>query len=150
MLGGLQIFDSNGNDITQKFTPVIRQMFLFILLNFIQNGKGITSERLDETFWSGMDKDSASNNRNVNIRKLRLLLKEIGDITLKNEKSYWLLDIGSEVFIDYAMIISLLLEDKQEHLTNYRSKFLSNIISITIKNLQSSQQINSRKLLSIY
>lgn len=33
-----------------------------------------------------MDKDSASNNRNVNIRKLRLLLKEIGDITLKNEK----------------------------------------------------------------
>ena len=48
----------------------------------------------------------------VNIRKLRLLLKEIGDITLKNEKSYWLLDIGSEVFIDYAMIISLLLEDK--------------------------------------
>ena len=128
LLGGLQIFDSNGNDITQKFTPVIRQMFLFILLNFIQNGKGITSERLDETFWSGMDKDSASNNRNVNIRKLRLLLKEIGDITLKNEKSYWLLDIGSEVFIDYAMIISLLLEDKLS--SNFDSRRLAKILEL--------------------
>ena len=128
LLGGLQIFDSDGNDITQKFTPVIRQMFLFILLNFIQNGKGITSERLDETFWSGMDKDSASNNRNVNIRKLRLLLKEIGDITLKNEKSYWLLDIGSEVFIDYAMIISLLLEDKLS--SNFDSRRLAKILEL--------------------
>ena len=130
LLGGLQIFNNQGEEITQKFTPVLRQIFLFILLNFIQNKKGISSERLDETFWSGMDKNSASNNRNVNIRKLRILLKEIGDITLKNEKSYWSLDIGKGVFIDYAEISALLAEDNLS--STFDSKRLGRILELAV------------------
>lgn len=133
LLGGLQIFDSKGEEITHKFTPVIRQMFLFILLHFIQTKKGITSERLDETFWPGMDKDSASNNRNVNIRKLRILLKEIGNIALKNEKSYWLLDIGPEVFIDYEEITSLLLADRLS--SDFDGKRLERILELAAQGI---------------
>ena len=55
-------------------------------------------------------------------------MKEIGDITLKNEKSYWLLDIGGEVFIDYATIISLLLEDKLS--SNFDSRRFAKILEL--------------------
>lgn len=108
LLGGFQIFDKNGNDITGQFTPVIRQMFLFCLLEYITTGKGVTSERLEELFWYDMDKAKAINNRNVNIRKLRLLLQEVGDISLQKNSMYWQVDINKGVYCDYTEVMSLL------------------------------------------
>ena len=110
LLGGFQIFDRGGNDITGFFTPVIRQMFLMCLLEYIATGKGVTSERLDEEFWFDMDKNKATNNRNVNIRKLRLLLQEIGDVTFQKDNSYWHVSIGDDTFCDYVTVMNLLHE----------------------------------------
>lgn len=78
LLGDFQVFDKEGNDITQEFTPIIKQVFLYILLNSIAKGRKVTSQELDETFWLGMNKADASNTRNVNIRKLRLILERTG------------------------------------------------------------------------
>ncbi|MCD7974023.1 MAG: DUF1040 family protein [Candidatus Azobacteroides sp.] len=108
LLGGFQVFDRNGNDITERFTPILKHIFLFILLNSIKEGKKITSDKLDETFWEGMDKASAANNRSVNIRKIRVLLEKVNeDIVLSNKNSYWSLSLGKDVFCDYyeAMIL---------------------------------------------
>lgn len=110
LLGGFQIFDRKGNDITGYFTPVIRQMFLMCLLEYIATGKGITSERLDEQFWFDMDKNKATNNRNVNIRKLRLLLQETGDVAFQKDNSYWHVSIGKDTFCDYVTVMNLLHE----------------------------------------
>ncbi|MBK5722480.1 hypothetical protein JGH11_16525 [Dysgonomonas sp. Marseille-P4677] len=106
--GGFQIFDRKGDDITGLFTPVIRQMFLLCLLEYVATGKGITSERLDEEFWYDMDKNKATNNRNVNIRKLRLILQEIGDVTFQKDNSYWHVVIGNDTFCDYLELMRLL------------------------------------------
>ena len=108
LLGGFQIFDKGGNDITGHFTPVIRQMFLMCLLEYIATGKGVTSERLDEEFWFDMDKNKATNNRNVNIRKLRLLLQEVGDVTIQKDNSYWHVSIGEDTMCDYVTVMDLL------------------------------------------
>ena len=56
LLGGFQIFDKQGDNITGDFTPTLKQLFLFLLLNTIKNGKGTTSQCLDETFWFDMSK----------------------------------------------------------------------------------------------
>lgn len=108
LLGGFQVFDDKGQDITDRFTSIVRQIFLFILLNTVKDGKKVTSERLDETFWFGMSKSSASNNRSVNIRKLRLLLEQVGNVFVVNRKSYWFIDIGEGVKCDYKEIMILL------------------------------------------
>ncbi|MDR2954422.1 MAG: hypothetical protein LBV43_05010 [Prevotella sp.] len=112
LLGGFQIFGANGDDLTSHFTPVIRQMFLVILLDIYNTGKGVTSERLDETFWFDMDKSKATNNRNVNIRKLRVLLQEVGDIKLEKKGNYWQIDVGKDIRCDYGEITALLKEAK--------------------------------------
>jgi len=114
LLGGFQAFDRDGNDITDSFAPILKQLFLFILLSSIKDGKKITSEKLDETLWFQMDKASASNNRSVNVRKLRILLEKIGDVALVNKRSYWFIEINEDVYCDYKDIMSLfkLAKDK--------------------------------------
>ena len=112
LLGGLQIIDTQGNDITGRFTSTTKSLFLIILLKSLQNGEGITSQFIDDTLWFNMYKDSAINNRNVNMRKLRLLLKELGSVTISNDNSYWRLDLGEEVYCDYKEVLRLINEIK--------------------------------------
>jgi two-component SAPR family response regulator len=108
LFGGFQVFDRDGNDITDTFTPTLKQLFLLLLLNSIKDGKKVTSEKLDETIWPGMDKLSASNNRSVNIRKLRIILEKTGDVTISNKNSFWYIRLGEEIVCDYKEVITLL------------------------------------------
>lgn len=108
LLGGFQVNDSEGHDITSRFTLILRSLFVYMLLYSYKNANGITSEQLNEIFWSDMDKSNATNNRNVNISKLRLLLKEIGGINIAYKNSYWYMTIDSSVNCDYIEICDLL------------------------------------------
>lgn len=110
LLGDFQVFDKEGNDITQEFTPIIKQVFLYILLNSIAKGRKVTSQELDETFWLGMNKADASNTRNVNIRKLRLILERTGDIAINYKGGYWSISIGDDITCDYHEISKILQE----------------------------------------
>lgn len=113
LLGGFRIYDQHGNNMTGEFSPTIKQLLIYLLLSSVKDDKGTTSQRLDETFWFGMDKDSASNNRRVNIRKLRLLLQNVGNIEIIHKNSYWYLDLGDQLICDYSEIsANLKLLDK--------------------------------------
>ena len=107
LLGGFQVNDSERHDITSRFTLILRSLFVYMLLYSYKNANGITSEQLNEIFWSDMDKSNATNNRNVNISKLRLLLKEIGGINISYKNSYWYMTIDSSVNCDYIEICDL-------------------------------------------
>lgn len=128
LLGGFQVFNRYGKDTTSLFTPIIRQMFLMLLLESTTTGKGVTSQRLDDTFWFDMDKMKATNNRNVNISKLRLLLQEIGNIKLQKNGNYWQITIQDDVLCDYEEIINILNKVKKEEKIDKSS--IENIIDI--------------------
>ncbi len=100
LLGGFQVFDKQGNNITGEFTPTLKLLFLFLLLNSIKGGKGTTSQRLEETFWFDMSKTSAANNRRVNIRKLRLILETVGEVQIVNKN-----DIGILIWVKIPYVI---------------------------------------------
>lgn len=108
LFGGFQVFDKYGNNITGNFSPTLKSLFLFLLLSSVKNGKGTTSQDLDEKFWFDMSKSNASNNRRVNIRKLRLICEEIGDINLTHKNGYWYLEIGEQINCDYKQMIALI------------------------------------------
>lgn len=120
LFGGFQVFDKDGNDITDNFTPILKQIFLFLLVNSIK-GKKVTSEKLDEVFWFGMDKLSASNNRSVNIRKLRIILEKIGDVTISNKNSYWSLYLGENIVCDYKEVMVVLKKLKDNKAISNRA-----------------------------
>jgi len=69
--------------------------------------------------WYDKIGESARNNRNVNISKLRSILEEIGGVELINENSYWQIHLEAPVFCDYTEIINLLRRSKLNLLTEH-------------------------------
>ena len=116
-MGGFQVYDRKGNNITSAFSPTLKQLFLFIFLHTIKNRKGVSSAKLDEVLWYDKLGESARNNRNVNISKLRSILDEIGGLEMSNENSFWKIKIENLTFCDYTEILDSLTKAKSNTLT---------------------------------
>jgi two-component SAPR family response regulator len=89
LFGGFQVFNLKYEDITIKFSPLLKELFLLILLHTHKNDKGISSEKISEYLWFDKSETSARNNRAVNIAKLKTILTEIGEIELTKKTGYW-------------------------------------------------------------
>ncbi len=87
--GGFQVFNKDFVDITNKFSPLLKELFLLIMLNTFKNNKGIASDKISEILWYDKSEKSASNNKAVNIAKLRSILSEIGGCELTKKTGYW-------------------------------------------------------------
>ena len=110
LLGGFQVVDKKGKDITGSFTQMVRALFLLILLDTFKNGRGISSQELKDILWFDKDSENARNNRNVNMHKLRQLLQKVGETDISGENSYWHLELQSDVFCDYSMLLQVCRE----------------------------------------
>ncbi|ANQ52807.2 hypothetical protein MY04_5476 [Flammeovirga sp. MY04] len=95
--GGFRITDIEGNDISNEFTPLIKQLFILISLSQFSNGRGVTVEKMTNLFWYDMPKNKARNNRSVNITKLRHLCKKIGDVQLVKNGDFWQFEYSDKV-----------------------------------------------------
>lgn len=136
LFGDLQIFDAEGLDITKHFTPLIKELFLIILLHSIKWGRGLSSEKLNEILWYDKSIKSARNNRSVNITKLKSLLDRLGYCHLSKDTGYWKIEIDyGHVYADYHTYLDIIRDKKQldigkiKRLTEIvkRGNFLSNI-----------------------
>jgi two-component SAPR family response regulator len=106
--GGFQVIDRDGEDITRKFTPLLKELFLLIFLNSIKD-KGISVFSLTEILWFSMDAKTAKNNRAVNIAKLKNLLSEIDGCTLSRKTSYWQMIIDDSIlYNDYWSCVKII------------------------------------------
>jgi two-component SAPR family response regulator len=116
LMGGFQVFDGQGQNITSQFSPTLKQLFLFILFNCTEKNCGVGSGKIDEMLWPNRVGDSARNNRNVNISKLRTALRCVGNVDIVNSNTLWQTVFGEGVFCDYVEILSLLAVAKSESL----------------------------------
>jgi two-component SAPR family response regulator len=108
LFGGFQVFDKNGEDITKDFTPMLRQLFILLLLNTVKNGKGISSVKLKDMLWYDKSDESAKNNRGVFMNKLRQLFEHIGRLQIKNRDIYWSIELGDDIYCDYTGVLALM------------------------------------------
>ncbi|MCV9385259.1 kelch motif-containing protein [Reichenbachiella ulvae] len=113
LLGGFQIIDREGIDISEKFSPTLRSLLTLLLMHSTNQGKGISSNYIWETFWGDKSQSSARNNRNVNIKKLRGLLDTVGDSEIKNVSDKWIIHLGSNIFFDYQYLYDLMNQDEK-------------------------------------
>ncbi|WP_158996106.1 galactose oxidase [Mucilaginibacter sp. L196] len=136
LFGDLQIFDAEGVDITKYFTPLIKELFLVILLYSIRWGRGLSSEKLNEILWHDKSAKSARNNRSVNIGKLKTLLDKMGYCYLSKDTGYWKIDIDyNHIYIDYHNYLNIVKDKKDLDIERIkclsaitkRGNFLSNI-----------------------
>jgi two-component SAPR family response regulator len=132
---GFQVFNKEFKDITNKFSPLLKELFLLIFLSSLKNDKGISSEKITEILWFDKSEKSARNNRSVNIAKLKGILAEIGECGLSKKTGYWKIDLSEvEVKSDYLEFLKItsspnLNKEKINHLIGITEKgaFLSNL-----------------------
>lgn len=108
LFGGFQVIDKDGNDITSSFTPLLKKLLLYILLNSLKHNKGVSSKVLYETFWFDKSVESARNNRAVNIVKLKSLLEKVGKSTISKDTGYWKFEMEpGSLYIDYLDYLNI-------------------------------------------
>lgn len=136
LFGDLQVFTPDGNEITKYFTPLLKELFLLIVLYSIKLDRGVSSEKLNEILWFDKSEKSARNNRSVNIAKLKSLLDKMDGCHLSKDTGYWKIDIDyHKIMVDYHNYLNIVSNksklNKQKiiqltHITQ-RGNFLSNI-----------------------
>lgn len=129
LFGGFQVFNKDFEDITHKFSPLLKELFLLIWLYTIKNHKGITSEKISEILWFDKSESSSRNNRSVNIAKLRAVLEEIGYCELSKKTGYWKINCEeSEIRCDYIDFLNLTSSK-----TNLTKQKIMKLLEITQK-----------------
>lgn len=108
LFGGFQAIDRESQVITGEFTPILKQLFLLILLYTLKDGKGISTVKLREILWFDKTNESAKNNRGVSLSKLRTIFEKIGDISISGKNSYWTIKFGTDVYCDYYAALALM------------------------------------------
>jgi len=109
LFGQFQVFDREGQDSTRLFTPLLKELFLIIATYTIRNGRGISSEALNEILWHDKPEKDAKNNRSVNLAKLKIILEKIGNCVINKESGYWQFQVQDEsAYVDYKKYVSLL------------------------------------------
>ncbi len=109
LFGEFQVFDRDGNDISAQFTPKVRQLFIVILLYSIKSRRGVSSDEINQMLWFGHTKKNATNNRGVNMSKLRQVLQLFDGIRVDNQTENWSFSMNRNVlFCDYCEVQSLL------------------------------------------
>lgn len=108
--GNFQVLDHSGTDITKSFTPLLKELFLLLSLNSIGKQQGVASEKLNEILWPDKSGREASNNRSVNITKLRNLLEKVEFCSLSKESGYWKIDFNfsQPLYVDYERYMAII------------------------------------------
>lgn len=128
MLNGFQVINRDLKDITGKFTPIMRQLLSVIILYSHHNNKGISNIKLKELLWFDKSEESFSNNRSVNIRKIRLLLEEVGDTEISSANGYWYFFNKGHIYNDYMAANQLIA--KMAPLNTVHKEDLDKLLSL--------------------
>ena len=113
LFGTFEMLSAEGEEISQQFSPLLKELFLMILLFTIKDGKGISTERINDIFWGNKTGKNAKNNLSVNMVRLKSILSKAGDIFIKKEGSRWICDYTSEaVWIDLVKFLHLAGSDQ--------------------------------------
>jgi two-component SAPR family response regulator len=109
LFGQFQIIDKDGNDITRLFTPLLKELFLIIAIYSVRNGRGISSEGLNEILWHDKSEKDAKNNRSVNLAKLKIILEKVGNCMISKEAGFWQFQIADpDMNVDYAKYMAII------------------------------------------
>lgn len=114
LLGCFNVRDKEGNDITANFTPRLKHLLILLILYTEKNANGILTSKTTGILWPEKEETAARNNRNVNLRKLRVLLESIGDVEVVTENNFMHIKWGENVFCDYREVLARMQQFKEK------------------------------------
>ncbi|UVO99000.1 hypothetical protein NXV86_02870 [Bacteroides sp. BFG-257] len=126
--GGFRVIDKEGNDITSSFTPTLKSLLILLVLYTGRDPKGIIGHKLIQLLWYDKTDESAKNNRNVYMSKLRGLLEKVGDIKILNQNGFWSIQFEEGTICDYLEALHLYKENNSQNLEKLLELLLRGIM----------------------
>ena len=80
---------------------------ILLILYTGKDSKGIIGNKLIQLLWYDKTEESAKNNRNVYMSKLRSLLDKVGDIKILNQNGFWSIQFENGTICDYLEALHL-------------------------------------------
>lgn len=102
LFGEFKAINNKGEDITDLFTPKVRELFLFVLINSLKSGIGASIQDINDTLWMGISSRKVANNRSVTLNKLRKILLEIDGVEIVSTTGYLQAKLKKPFFCDYV------------------------------------------------
>lgn len=117
IFGDFTVIDKKGKDISYQFSPKIRQLFLYLFFNSIDDEKtGLTSENLHNTLWPDSMPQKAKNLKNVTLNNLRNILRELDGIEAIYSYGHFYIEFDDSFYSDYLEFIEQLKLVKKDSL----------------------------------
>ena len=107
LFGEFKAINNKGEDITEMFTPKVRELFLFVLINSLKSSIGASIRDINDALWSGISSRKVANNRSVTLNKLRKILLEIDGIEFISTTGYLQAKMKKPFYCDYVSAYKL-------------------------------------------
>ncbi|MCW3120167.1 MAG: galactose oxidase, partial [Chitinophagaceae bacterium] len=126
LFGSFEVIASDGRNITRQFTPLLKEMFLLILIDSLRYKKGVSSEKLNDILWNNKNIKDAKNNRSVNLVKLKNILDKLGGCTISRETGAWKFEYDqSLVHIDFLQYLTVFTDHDATDISSHAGKLLT-------------------------
>jgi len=99
--------NKNHVDITNLFTPKVKELFLFVLIYTVKNRNGARISDLNKQLWPGIETKKIANNRSVTLNKLRKILVQIEGIEIIAQNRNLVAKMNHSFFCDYVEVSNL-------------------------------------------
>ena len=103
LIGGFHVIDRDSNDIASQFSPILVQLLSILVIYTVHKG-GVSNAKLKSLLWDDKSDSSFNNNKGVNISRLRVLLSQVGEITIAQDGGLWRIEDGAGL-CDYIVAI---------------------------------------------
>ena len=107
LFGEFKAINNKNEDVTELFTPKVRELFIFTLIYSMKNGIGAPIPDVNETLWYGIEDKKVANNRAVTLNKLRKILAHFSKVEITSQNGYLHLNLSEEFFCDYVEAFKL-------------------------------------------
>ena len=107
LFGEFRAIDSGEEDISALFTPKVKELLIFTMVQTLRNGLGASITDVDATLWQGIPSKKVANNRAVTLNKLRKLLVRFDSVEMMLNNGYLLLKTNTPFFCDYMEAFNL-------------------------------------------
>lgn len=128
--GNLKIIDPNGKELSSKLSPKLKQLFVMILLHSGNDRKGISSKKLSDLLWPGMNAINAKNTRGTSIQNLRLSLADCNGLTVSFKDKLWLIELADDMKCDYYEVDRLIAEIEIDANLEQKKQQVQKLVSI--------------------
>ncbi len=107
LFGEFKAVNKDGKNVSDQFTPKVKELFIFCLIHTLKNGIGAGISEISEVVWEGISDKKAANNRSVTLNKLRKLLLQFDEIEIVSNTGHLQVKTNHSFFCDYAEAFKL-------------------------------------------